>query len=137
MPGAVGPMASPVAEPVGVSPRSADGDSATLKRCDFLSEVPSLGEGDCRRSLHLRRDHRGLASGHRGGGGPAHAGAPPLVREAAGDSEPFHPAEPDQTFDGPAAIYSATVATSRPASLPRYGGGAGSRRYNGGAVPTS
>ena len=66
--------------------------------------------------------------------------------KAAGDSEPFHPAEPEQTFDGPAAIYSATVATSRPASLPRYGGGAGSRRYNGGAgsrrynggaVPTS
>jgi hypothetical protein len=59
------------------------------------------------------------------------------VPDTGGDSEPFHPAEPDQTFDGPAAIYSATVATSRPVRLLRYGSGSGSRRYNGGAVSTS
>lgn len=29
-----------------------------------------------------------------------------------GDSEPFHPAEPDPTLDGPAALYAGTVPTS-------------------------
>jgi len=29
-----------------------------------------------------------------------------------GDSEPFHPAEPDPTFDGPVAAYVGTIPTS-------------------------
>jgi len=55
------------------------GSTATLGRCDVLSEVPSLGEGDRRRALHVRRSPLGRTGRRRG---PDHrrADAPPRVR---------------------------------------------------------
>lgn len=61
-----------------------------------------------------------------------------LHRLPSHDSEPEHPEGPDQTFDGPAALYSVTAATSHltTISLPAV------RKLklmpiDGGAVPTS
>ena len=85
---------------------------ATLKRRDVLSKVPSPGEGDRRRALHV---WRGPFSRAFSGRGPTtvvpahHLGYVPWYRS---DSEPFHPAEPDPTLDGPAVQYAGTIPVS-------------------------
>lgn len=57
------------------------------------------------------------------------------VAWSPGDSEPFHPAEPDPIMDGPAMTYVGTVPTTHRMFDPPYSGRKGSR-YNGGPAPT-
>jgi hypothetical protein len=54
-----------------------------------------------------------------------------------GDSEPFHPAEPGPTLDGPAFPVMGTIPTMHLVIEP-YGHWRPSRQhYNGGAIPTT
>ena len=55
----------------------------------------------------------------------------------ASDSESPHPAEPGQTFDGPAALYSATVSTTRLTRHVVRSGGAASTTHIAGPLVLS
>lgn len=54
-----------------------------------------------------------------------------------GDSEPFHPAEPDPTFDGPEYSVMGTMPTFHLVIDPYHHWRPSRRHYNGGAVPTT
>ena len=87
--------------------------------------MPYLGDRDRRQPVHLRRVRRTRPD-------PASIRAlheVKLTAVDASDSESPHPAEPDQTFDGLAALYSATASTTQLIRHVVRNGGAASTTY--------